>query len=207
MSSRTRSLLGSLGLSFGRSSLRPASLSPRKAVRPRPTPRSVALRAVPAPAAVKVLVAGVDKDTRAFLERSVREAVGRDAARGPCTVSLVKLGEAWSVTIDGPGELRHNLTLHDDSLLAVAVRDAIVRPAVPPPPAPVAAKPEDAPAFEARDSHLCPHCRNTLVVVYQTQADEPKEPVPIACPHCWKLGHVEVGAWAAAGHDYRCDKA
>lgn len=207
MSSRTRSLLGSLGLSFGRSSPRPASLSPRKAVRPRPAPRAVPLRAVPAPAAVKVLVAGVDKDTRAFLERSVREAVGREAARGPCTVSLVKLGEAWSVTIDGPGELHRNLTLHDDSLLAVAVRDAILRPAGPETPAPVALKPEDAPAFETRDRHVCPHCQNALVVVYQTQADEPKEPAPIACPHCWKVGQVEVGAWAAAGHDYRCDKA
>ena len=34
-----------------------------------------------------------------------------------------------------------------------------------------------------------------------------EEIAPLACPHCWRIGHVPIGVWAAAGRDYRAEKA
>jgi hypothetical protein len=45
------------------------------------------------------------------------------------------------------------------------------------------------------------------VVVYERMPEEPKELAPIACPHCWRIDHIEIGEWAAAGRDYRSEKA
>jgi len=157
-----------------------------------------------------VLVAGADKDTRSFVEKSVRDALGPQPTAEPCTVSLVKLGETWSVTIDGPGERRRSLSLEDETLLAFAVRDAIRLPsgeAGGPGRAPASVQPEQAPPFEVRDRYLCPHCQQPLEVVYESHPDEPKEQAPVACPHCWKVGYVRIGTWAAVGRDYRCEKA
>ena len=156
-----------------------------------------------------MLVAGADRDTRSFVEKSVRDALGPQPSADPCTVSLVKLGETWSVTIDGPGERRRSLSIDDETLLAFAVRDAIrLRQDEPGSgAAPARVKPEQAPPLEVRDRYLCPHCRQPLVVVYESHADEPKEQAPVACPHCWKVGYVNMGTWAAVGRDYRCEKA
>jgi len=60
---------------------------------------------------------------------------------------------------------------------------------------------------EERDRHVCESCGQGLLVVYDAQPDEPKVLAPVACPHCWAIGHVEVGAWAAAGREYRSEKA
>jgi DNA-directed RNA polymerase subunit RPC12/RpoP len=60
---------------------------------------------------------------------------------------------------------------------------------------------------EARDPHVCEYCGKAVLVVYERQPDEPKELAPLACPHCWRIGHVPVGLWAAAGRDYRAEKA
>jgi len=157
-----------------------------------------------------VLVAGADRDTRSFVEKSVHEALAAAPPTGPCTVSLVKLGDNWSVTVDGPGERRRTLSVDDETLLAFAVRDAIRLPHAGEADASGVAtnvKPEDAPPLEVRDHFVCPSCRQGLEVVYESHADEPKEQAPVACPHCWKVGFVRIGAWAAVGRDYRCEKA
>jgi hypothetical protein len=156
---------------------------------------------------VRVLVAGADRDTRSFVEKSVRDTLGSQPTPGPCTISLVKLGETWSITIDGPGERRRSLSVDDETLLAFAVRDAIRLKQGDAGDAPASIKPEQAPPLEVRDRYLCPHCHQPLEVVYESHADEPKEQAPVACPHCWKVGYVNIGTWAAVGRDYRCEKA
>jgi hypothetical protein len=194
----SRDSLG-LALGIGRPRLPspPSHIAPRGAAPP-----------APAPPSVRVLVAGANRDTRSFVEKSVRDALGPEPVTGPCTISLVKLGDTWSITIDGPGDVRHSLSSDDEALLAFAVRDAVrlrgvasgaVR-------VPASVRPEEAPPLEVRDRYLCPHCRQPLEVVYESHADEPKEQAPVACPHCWKVGYVNVGTWAAIGRDYRCEK-
>jgi hypothetical protein len=182
----------------GSAGARPGSAAART---PPPAPRPAA--------SLRVLVAGADKDTRSFVEKSVRDALAPAPPSGPCTVSLVKLGGNWSVTVDGPGERRRTLSIDDETLLAFAVRDAIRLPqgdAGDASPA-QSVSPEDAPPLEVRDHFTCPSCRQGLEVVYESHADEPKEQAPVACPHCWKVGFVRIGAWAAVGRDYRCEKA
>jgi hypothetical protein len=197
--SRTSRGSSGLGLSLGR----PASAPSRSVRRVPPPPPPATLTGL------RVLVAGADKDTRSYVEKSVREALSSQPPSGPCTVSLVKLGESWSVSIDGPGERRRSLSLEDETLLAFAVRDAIRLPTGEADGArhPVTVKPEQAPPLEVRDRYLCPHCQQPLEVVYESHADEPKEQAPVACPHCWKVGYVRIGTWAAVGRDYRCEKA
>ena len=46
-----------------------------------------------------------------------------------------------------------------------------------------------------------------FVVIYDSTPDEGLERVPVACPHCWSLNQVLVGAEAAANTDYRAEKA
>jgi hypothetical protein len=154
------------------------------------------------------MVAGVDKDARGAVEASVRRGLGSWADSGPWSVSVVSLGGKWSVTLDGPGErLRGVSFVADSARLSAAIRDAVeagreaTEHGAPPPGAPAPSR------TEARDRHDCEHCSKALLVVYETQADEPKELAPLACPHCWRIGHVAVGAWAAAGRDYRAEKA
>jgi hypothetical protein len=45
------------------------------------------------------------------------------------------------------------------------------------------------------------------VVVYEARAGEPEVSVAVACPHCWHINRVAVGDWAAAGHEFRAEKA
>jgi hypothetical protein len=154
------------------------------------------------------MVAGVDRDTRAAVEASVRRALGPHADSGPWSVSVVSLAGKWSVTLDGPGERRRGLSfVAEPSRLAESIREAVAggpeaapgRPVTPDGPAPS--------PTEARDPHVCEHCGKAVLVVYERQPDEPKELAPLACPHCWRIGHVEIGVWAAAGRDYRAEKA
>jgi hypothetical protein len=163
---------------------------------------------------IKFLVAGVSKDERAALEARVRQALGSHVAAGAWTVSLVRLGEKWSVTLDGPGERSKSRSFTtDDFRLQDAIRDAVSGSseqgrqggAV----GKVAPGPKAAPAVagEVRDQHVCPQCQQAVVVIYEARAGEPKVPARVACPHCWHVSQVEVGAWAAEGGDYRAEKA
>jgi len=178
-----------------------------------------ALPGVPA-SRLKILVAGLDKDARGPVEARVRRVLEHRSASETWTVSLVKLGSRWSVTLNGPSESTRNLSLTaDDSGLEHAMREALGAEA--PPPGAAASAPRASaghappgPAAKARTGpettqqrHVCKHCKGALVVSYESRPGEEKQLAPVACPYCWQLDHVEVGAWAAAGADYRCDKA
>jgi len=161
---------------------------------------------------VKVLVAGVDKEARASVEASVRNALaGRDPAE-PWSASLVRVGTSWSVSLRGPGERFRNLSFSAEShRLAEAIRDAISGDAPAAAPAsrsapaagPVAAIPARS---RIQDRHACGRCKQSILVSYECEAGEDKERAPVACPHCWAVIQVEIGGWAAAGGDYVAEK-
>ncbi len=154
------------------------------------------------------MVAGFDKDARGAVEAAVRQALGPRAAAGPWSISVVSLAGKCSVTLDGPGDrLRGMSFIADESRLADSIREAIDggQGAAAHGPATPGAVAE--PPTQARDEHVCEHCGKTVLVVYECLPEEEKELAPLACPHCWKIGHVEVGVWAAIGREYRAEKA
>jgi len=161
--------------------------------------------------ALKILAAGFDKDTRAHLEGVVRRTLGARVGSETWSISLVKAGARLAVTLDGPEErFRHLSFAVEESQLAKALGAALsggvaagashAATAAPP-----AALP--SPAGTGRDQHVCEHCRAAYVVLYETRPDDVRQLVSVACPHCWKTNHVEVGSWAASGREYRAEKA
>jgi DNA-directed RNA polymerase subunit RPC12/RpoP len=164
------------------------------------------------PPGLRILVAGVDKDARGVVEASVRDALGSRAERGSWSISVVSMAGRWSVTLDGPDErLRGVSFVADGSRLVDAIREAVDGQADTPAndalaayaPAPAVAA---APASGAGDRHVCEHCGKTVVVTYEERPGEAKALAAVACPHCWQIGHVEIGAWAASGGEYRAEK-
>jgi hypothetical protein len=187
-------------------SLAPARrLAAAPARRPSPAPARLP-SATPVAPPVKILLAGIDKDDRRAVEATIRHALGAHASSGAWSISVVSFGNQWSVTLDGPGDrLRGVSFVTEPAQLRDAIRKAIgggwegLAPGSPPD--------STLPlATDARDTHVCEYCRQTVVVVYELRSGEPKTLAPLACPHCWKVGHVEIGAWAAAGGDYRSEK-
>ena len=178
----------------------PRQATPRPATGPRPA----------AQPNLKVLVAGVDRDARAPVEMAVRQAfAGRDL-QAPWSVSLVRLGQNWSVTLSGPGErFRHVSFVAEQHRLEDAIREVIVgdvpRRAGTPAPAPSAPAGSGARA-KIQERHVCGKCKKELRVSYEGEAGEPKESAPVACPHCWAVIQVEIGTWAVVGGDYSADK-
>ena len=182
--------------------------SPRGSHRPVPTARPPAGSAAPA-SRLKILVAGVDKDARGPIEAGVRRALSRRPAGEAWTVSLVKLGARWSVTLDAGEHARSVSLTADEGGVEQAIRRAVDADATAPPATRSAILPESARVAPATmlDRHVCEHCQGELLVAYESPPGEPKELAPVACPYCWQINHVEIGAWAAAGREYRCDKA
>jgi hypothetical protein len=153
-----------------------------------------------------VLVAGVERDERGTIEATVRGAfAGRDPGE-PWSVSLVRLGRTWSVTLRGPGERFQSLSFTaEEHRLAEAIGAALGGDGQARPPQP---GPSDSPVGPPAQVNLtCERCRQSIRVTYEAQPDERKERAPLACPHCWAMNRVEIGAWAAAGGDYRAEKA
>lgn len=184
----------------------------RGAHRPLPAPRPPTRAALPT-SPLKILVAGLDKDARGAVEAVVRRALASRPATEAWTVSLVKLGGRWSITLNGPRERTRSLSLtcDGDSELEPVIRRAIDADATAPLSSRAAPRadtlPAQPPAGLAQQRHSCEHCGGALLVVYEPRAGEALEPAPVACPHCWRMNHVEIGAWAASGRDYRCEKA
>ena len=100
---------------------------------------------------LKIMCAGCSKDEREPAEASVKAALA--GAAGSWTVSLVKIGRQWSMTVDGP-EIKHKTLVVPEGGIRQAIQEllpsdapASVRPAAsvpataprtPPAPAPVA---------------------------------------------------------------------
>ena len=113
----------------------------------------------------------------------------------------------WSVTLDGPDDrLRGVSFVAEQSRLVDMIREAVQADGDTPTSGGATPPAATASPSEARDRHLCEHCGNAVLVVYEHRPGEGKTLVAVACPHCWRIGHVEVGAWAAGGGDYRAEK-
>lgn len=155
-----------------------------------------------------MLVAGVDKDARGSVEATVLQAfTGRDSE--PWTVSLVRVGGQWSVTLSGPDERFRNVSFSaQQHRLAEAIREAISRDDTSPGPGPrMGTFAAQSSRSRIRDRHVCGSCQGALIVSYEGEPGEPKQPAPVACPHCWSVSRVEIGTWAADGRDYVAERA
>jgi hypothetical protein len=168
--------------------------------------------------ALKILVAGIDKDARARVEGAVKQAVGWRASGEDWTVSLVKIAGQWSVTLNGPGERFRNLSFPaDENRLSESISEVLEGGEVGKPgPASggmatasgfAPARPSGPAATASGERHVCQDCQQAFVVTYESQPGEAKVLAAVACPHCWKINRVEVGAWAAGGREYRAEKA
>ncbi len=158
---------------------------------------------------LKLLVAGVDSDTRGLVEAAVRHALGSRVVSEPWTVSLVRIGEKWSVTLDGPEPRFRNVSFTTaQERLSTAIREAIGAPMAV---AGVGQAPGSAATMvagdEARVQHACERCQQPFSVSFESRPGEARVLAAVACPHCWEINRVEIGAWAAAGKDYKAEKA
>jgi hypothetical protein len=162
-----------------------------------------------------ILCAGCSSDERAAVEAGVRAGLGERSHRDPWTVSLVKFGTGWSVTLDGPTlKGRRTSFMVPGPAGPQAVVDAVRSAADPATPAvaastPAAAHGRSAAVLETggrRDSHTCSLCRGQYVLVYEAAPDEPLEDAPVACPHCWQILKVQVARSVCFDRDYRADK-
>ena len=155
-----------------------------------------------------MLIAGCTADEKSRVESTVRRVIGNRAEDGPWSVSLVKLGTQWSVTIDGPEPKYKGLTLMAPEIsLQNALVEALTKArddtdaeahSLSP-----AAVPSSLPG--TRDRHQCPKCGKNFVVVFAAQPGERTTDAPVACPHCWQVTKVPVAASAAQHEDYRAE--
>ncbi|HZM50947.1 MAG TPA: hypothetical protein VFE68_10660 [Vicinamibacteria bacterium] len=158
---------------------------------------------------LKILCAGCSSEERALVEAGVRAGLVEQARRDPWTVSLVKFGTGWSVTLDGPTiKGRRTSFMVPGPAGPQAVADAVRTAADPGAAAAASASSWTPPVDPAgrRDSHKCSMCGGQYLVVYEAEPDEPLEDAPVACPHCWQIAKVQVARSASIGRDYRADK-
>jgi hypothetical protein len=183
---------------------------------------------------VKILCAGCSKEEREQAEADVRNALADRAAAGEWMVSLVKMADRWSVTLDAPAlKLRGVTVVAPQGRIRESIRGALgggaapapaaaapaaapraASPAAPAPaaraapapaPRPAATPPATPPA--ATDGRLtCGKCGGGFVVVHEAHG-EALESAPVACPHCWHVNRVLIDAEAAFNRDYRAEKA
>jgi hypothetical protein len=154
--------------------------------------------------AVRVLVAGVDREARGPIEAVVRRVFASRPPGESWSVSLVRLADRWSVTLDGPGAAFRNLSFTAGEqdvarVLAQAIGTDAAATATP-------AEGGSPARGPVEDRHRCPRCGGTILLRYESHAGETREPAPVACPHCWAVHPLEIGTWAAVGGDYRAEK-
>jgi hypothetical protein len=162
---------------------------------------------------LKILCAGCSKEEREQAEAEVSRALADRVSSGDWSVSLVKLAGRWSVTLDAPSARLRGLSVTaPPGGLAQAIRGALGSASAPVAAAPPARQPT-APAgtptvpAAAGGRLRCEKCGAGFVVVYDAQPGEPMETAPVACPHCWAVNRVGIGAEAALTRDYRAEKA
>ncbi len=159
---------------------------------------------------LQILIAGCPADERSRVEKTVRRAIGERAEAGAWSVSLVRLGSDWQVTIDGPEPPLRALSLTAPEIrLQSAIVEAISQPgAVAQGSAPTplgVAMPSVPSAGETRDRHECSKCGQGFVVVYAKLPGEATIKAPVACPKCWQVNHVPIASEAAQHQDYRAE--
>jgi hypothetical protein len=161
---------------------------------------------------LKILVAGCSSEERSALEAGVRAGLGERTRRDPWTVSLVKFGTGWSVTLDGPTLAGRRTSFMVPAPAGPDAVAAAVRTAADPQAAAPQTSAANRPASAAlapgghRESHACGVCGGQYVLEYESEPDEPLEEAPVACPHCWQICKVQVARSASLGRDYRADK-
>jgi len=169
--------------------------------------------------ALKILCAGGTKEEKEAVESAVRAGIGSRPPSESWTVSLVKVGRQWSVTMDGPDKSSPRATfiagegrLRDTIAQSMAHRNVSggggagahtgAHAAVPK----GGATATSGSAGQRRNAYKCPKCANNFVVSYDVEEGEGEEVVPAACPHCWNIENVKVGVTAAVNSDYRVEK-
>lgn len=169
--------------------------------------------------ALKILCAGGSKEEKGAVESAVRAGIGSRPPNESWTVSLVKVGRQWSVTMDGPDKSSPRATfiagegrLRDAISQSIAHRHVSGGGASAPAGAHAAVPTGGATATsglggQRRNAYQCPKCGNNFVVSYEVEEGEGEEVVPAACPHCWNIENVKVGITAAVNSDYRVDKS
>jgi len=166
--------------------------------------------------ALKILCAGGSKEEKEAVEAAVRAGIGPRPPGETWTVSLVKVGRQWSVTMDGPERSSPRATfIAGEGRLRDAITESIAhrrgggggaggaRTTMPT----GGATGAPGPVGERRNAYKCPKCGNGFVVSYEVEEGEGEETVPAACPHCWNIENVKVGVTAAVNSDYRVDKS
>lgn len=164
---------------------------------------------------LNIMIAGCSKDERERIEAAVRAAFTGRPDEGPWNVSLVKVGNQWSIDLDGP-EPRFkgmsllaptsDLTTSLGQALADAAPGGNGAPKVPEnsaSPAPDGNGAPSAPAGARKDRHECEECAAAFEVIFDQLAGEPEEPCPVACPACWHINKVPIAKAAGATGDYR----
>ena len=163
---------------------------------------------------LKIMCAGCSSEERIAVEAGVRAGLG-ERTRDPWTVSLVKFGNGWSVTLDGPTvKGRRTSFMVPGPAGPQAVAEAVRCAADPATaavlaPAPANGHAASGPAMSAdhRDTHTCEMCGGGYIVMYEADPEEPLEDAPVACPHCWQILKVQVARSVSFDRDYRADKA
>jgi hypothetical protein len=154
-----------------------------------------------------VLCAGCSPEERERATLEVKRALGAKSASDAWRVSLVKVKTQWMVTLDAPAAGFRGLTFPaPDAQLSESIAEAVSGGSAPG--AEPHARGAVAPAAhgERRDRHACPNCRGSFVVVYESEAGEPQDDAPVACPYCWTVSRVPVGRTAALSRDYRAER-
>ncbi len=156
------------------------------------------------------MCAGCSKDERVQAEATVRSALGPAADTDAWTISLVKLGNQWSVTLDARtvrGRARTLMT--SASRLGESIAEAVSGPKSDGPASakPAATLPGAAAAPpEATGGIACKKCSQRFKVVYDAKPGEALQDAPVACPYCWQMNKVQIGIEAAESSDYRAEK-
>ncbi|PYQ00992.1 MAG: hypothetical protein DMF82_20595 [Acidobacteria bacterium] len=158
---------------------------------------------------MKILCAGGSKEEKEAVESAVRAGIGARPPGESWTVSLVKVGRQWSVTMDGPDKSSPRATfIAGEGRLRDAISQSMAHRSGTHSPVPiVGATATSRAAGQRRNAYKCPKCGNNFVVSYDVEEGEGEEVVPAACPHCWNIENVKVGVTAAVNSDYRVDKS
>src|SRR5690349_16142374 len=130
--------------------------------------------------ALKILCAGGSKEEKEAVEAAVRAGIGPRPPGETWTVSLVKVGRQWSVTMDGPERSSPRATfIAGEGRVRDAITESIAHrrvgggaggghAAVPT----GGATARSGPVGERRNAYKCPKCGNGFVVSYEVEEGE-----------------------------------